>query len=145
MKTKYAFLIVSGLLLCLYACKKPGCDPAMMGRAAIAGNWNIVVDTTSGGAGSANAFAIYTGKPGDYFDVRDNGFIYSKEGATLDTASYQLLSDSTITIQSFFYFTNTAMLPTCDIKSIGANSIRIYLPWIFSPGGAFGRSIVLSR
>jgi hypothetical protein len=143
---KAAHAIIFGcLILCLYACKKPGCDPGMMGRASIVGNWNIVVDTTSGGAGSANAFAIYLGKQGDYFDIRADGYVYSKEGAKLDTARYQLLSDSTVTIQSFFYFTNTATLPTCHIKSIGANSILIYLPWIFSPGGAFGRSIVLSR
>jgi hypothetical protein len=138
-------MIFGCLIFCLYACKKPGCDPGMMGRASIVGNWNIVVDTTSAGVGSANAFAIYPGKPGDYFDIRANGYIYTKEGATLDTASYQLLSDSTIIIHSFFYFSNSATYPTCHIKTIGANTITIYLPWLLSPGGAFGRSIVLSR
>jgi hypothetical protein len=143
---KAVYVIIFGcLVLCLYACKKPGCDPGMMGPAAIIGKWNIVVDSTSTGAGSSNAFAIYTGEPGDYFDINANGYIYTKEGAKLDTSSYQLLSDSTVIIHSFVYFSGNATYPTCHIKSINANTITIFLPWIFSPGGAFGRGIILSR
>jgi hypothetical protein len=132
MKAVYA-IIFGFLTLCLYTCKK-GCGPGMMGRASIIGKWNIVADSTSAGVGSANAFATYTGKPGDYFDITNNGYIYTKESAKLDTSGYQLLSDSTIIIHSFFYFSNNAIYPTCHIKRLGPNTINIYLPWILSPG-----------
>jgi hypothetical protein len=139
------YVIFGCLALCVCACKKPGCDPAMMGSAGIIGKWNIVVDSTSAGAGSSFAFATYTGKAGDYFDIRSNGYVYSKEGTTLDTSAYHFLSNNSIVINSFVYFSNNTDYPICHIKDVGPNSINIYLPWLFSPGGAFGRSIVLSR
>jgi hypothetical protein len=64
MKTKYAFLIAAGLLLCLYACKKPGCDPGNMGPVTIIGNWNIVSDSTFAGVGVDNHPVDYQGQPG---------------------------------------------------------------------------------
>jgi len=144
MKTAHA-IIIGCLAICLYACKKPGCDPAMMGSAAIVGKWNIVVDSTSTGAGTSNAIATYNGKAGDYFDIRSDGYVYSKEGATLDTSAYHFLSNNSIVINSFVYFSSNTDYPISHIKSAGPTSINIYLPWLLTPGGEFGRSIILSR
>jgi hypothetical protein len=159
MKTKLV-LTISGVLLCFYACKKVvNINPAsIIGKSnivvdstsagadsAIIGKWNIVVDSTSAGAGSAISFASYHGKPGDYFYIRNNSYIYIKEGATLDTLKYNLLSDSTITIQSFIYTLNGVVYQTCHIKNLSQNTMSIYLPWILTPGGPLGRKIILSR
>jgi len=142
---KATYLVIIGCLaLCLNSCKQAS-DAVTLNQTSIVGKWHIIVDSTSTGAGMANAFATYTGQPGDYFGFADNGYIYIKEGAKLDSSSYQYFSDSSIIIHSFVYFANSASYPISHIKTNGANSMKIYLPWLISPGGAFGRSITLSK
>jgi hypothetical protein len=144
MKTKQIFLIAAGLLLCLYACKKPGCDPAMMGPVTIIRNWNIVSDSTFVGVGSNNHPVAYIGQPGDYFDFTTNGTIYTKEGAVLDTLSYKLLSDTSIVIGAFGITLN-GVAETSRITNLTVHSLVIKAPIVATYGGTFGRKISLNR
>ena len=43
----------------------------------------------------------YIGKPGDYFDFRNDGKLYLKESLEMDTLAYQLLPGNMIRIQGF--------------------------------------------
>jgi hypothetical protein len=156
MKTKYS-LIIAGLMLCIIACKKDvnsslsqvknkndKNSSTELGQSSLVAKWNIVTDSTFAGAGSSNHQVDYSGQPGDYFDIRTDGHIYTKEGAVLDTLSFTLVSDTTIIIQPFG-FTVNGLPPTSHITNLTLNSVTIASPFFPSPGGEFGRKVSLSR
>jgi len=156
MKTKYA-LIIAGLMLCIIACKKEvngslsqvvnkndKNGTSGLGQSSLVAKWNVVTDSTYAGVGITNHPVDYSGQPGDYFDIRANGYIYTKEGAVLDTLSYTLVSDTTIMIQSFGFGVSNSP-PTSHINNLTSNSVSIVSPVFASPGGVFGRRVNLSR
>jgi len=156
MKIKY-LLIMAGLMLCVAACKKDingslsqvinkndKNSSNALGPVSIIEKWNIVTDSTYAGAGITNHPVDYSGQPGDYFDIRANGYIYTKEGAVLDTLSYTFLSDTTIIIQPFGLGVN-GVPPTSHITNLTSNSVNIASPEFATPGGLFGRRVSLSR
>jgi hypothetical protein len=138
MKTVKVFLILTGLLFCLYACKKDGNTPG-----SIAGRWNIVSDSSYTGVGINNHEVTYIGQYGDYYEFTTNGILYTKEGAALDTLRYTLAGDSLITIQSLA-ITNGIPQPG-RIRTFTAHSLVIYGPYLLTPGGIFGSTVSLSR
>jgi hypothetical protein len=156
MKTKYS-LIIAGLMLCVVACKKDingtlsqvinkndKNSSSESGQLSLVAKWNIVADSTYAGAGITNHPVDYSGLPGDYFDIRTNGYIYTKEGSVLDTLSYTLVSDTTIIIQPFGL--GVSSVPPIDhIVNFTSNSVIIASPEFATPGGLFGRRIRLSR
>lgn len=52
---------------------------------ALTGVWSIVFDSSYTGVTLNNHSINYVGQTGDYFDIRTDGFIYTKEGLVLDT------------------------------------------------------------
>lgn len=160
MKAKYLVLIAAGLLLSLFACKKPANNltrgsggtsgqvstqtSALVNPGSIIGNWNIVTDSTFAGAGITNHPVDYAGQAGDYFNISANGHIYTKEGAVLDTLTYSNVSDTTIVI-SPFGITLNGVPETSHIITFTAHNLVISAPQIATPGGIFGRRVSLSR
>jgi hypothetical protein len=157
MKTKYSLMII-GLMLCAAACKKDingslsqvinkndKNSSSELGQLSIIEKWNIVTDSTFAGAGITNHAVDYSGQPGDYFDIRANGYIYTKEGAVLDTLSYTLLSDTTIIIKPFGLAVNSVPPISGHITNLTLNSVNIASPEFATPGGLFGRRLSLSR
>jgi hypothetical protein len=160
MKAKYSLLIIAGLVLCFFACKKDANNigvgsgsasnqlstqtSALVNPTSIVGNWNIVTDSTFAGAGITNHAVDYAGQAGDYFNISANGHIYTKEGSVLDTLSYGNVSDTTIII-SPFGITLNGVPETSHIITFTAHSLIINAPEIATPGGIFGRKVSLSR
>ena len=157
MKTKYSLMMI-GLMLCIAACKKDVSGSLSqvinkndknssnaLGQSSLVAKWNIVTDSTFAGAGITNHPVDYSGQPGDYFDIRTNGYIYTKEGAVLDTLSYTLVSDTTIIIKPFGLAVNSVPPTTSHITNLTSNSVTIASPVFATPGGEFGRKVSLSR
>ncbi len=114
------------------------------GQAPVAGNWNIVTDSTYAGAGYSNHPVNYAGQPGDYFNISTNGVIYTKEGKQLDTLSYQLMGDTAIVISTFGLIVN-GVPAVSHIKNLSETTMVIASPVILTPGGVFSRKVTLSR
>jgi hypothetical protein len=138
MKTLKAFLILTSLLFCLYACKKDGNTPG-----SVAGRWNIVSDSTYVGVGFNNHEVTYTGQSGDYYEFMTNGILYTKEGAALDTLRYTLNSDTSITIQTLA--TTNGIPQPARLTTFTVHRLVIYGPYALTPGGIFGSTVSLSR
>ena len=130
-----AFILIS----CL-----EGSINAQENAATLLGKWNIVADSTFIGVGSNNHAVNYSGHSGDYFDCRVDGNIYIKEGAILDTLSYNLISDTTIIIESFGINLNGTP-ETSHITNLSLHAATVNAPLVITPGGEFGRVIHLSR
>ena len=113
------------------------------GTNTIINKWHVVSDAEFVGVGLGNHLANYTGLPGDYFDFRANGKLYIKEGAVLDTLNYNLISDTLIAIVSFGIELNG--VPTSHLTKLTASDAIINTPVVLTPGGAFGRNVILNR
>lgn len=139
MKTLKAFLILTGLLFCLYACKKP----AAVNPDSVVGRWNIVSVASSTGVGANNQVVNYAGQPGDYYEFTSNGILYTREGTVLNTLNYTIDADTSIIIKAPG---NTNGIPQPGrITTFTAHSLVIYGPYLFTPGGTFGNTTSLSR
>lgn len=141
MRTTRLLGIIAGLALSFYACSKDG---NTTNTSSIAGKWNIVSDSTYTGVGIGNHPVNYSGQAGDYFDFAANGILYTKEGTSLDTLTYKIVSNTTIIISSFGVVLN-GVPETSLITTFTAHSLVINAPRINTPGGSFGRKISLSR
>ncbi len=138
MKAKYTLLIPVSLMLFLNACKK---QPV---QASILGKWIILSDSTYVGVGANNHPVNYTGVAGDYFDFRNDGFAYTKEGPVLDTLSYKLVSNTSMIIEDFGAILN-GVPETSSINKLTTHELLIAAPRVITPGGVFGRTVHLSR
>ncbi len=136
MKAFRAIGLLPFIALFSISCKK-GVATGLVGR------WSIITDSGFEGVGVNNHEVIYTGRPGDYFDFRSDGLLYIREGAALDTLPYKLLSDSTLSIQSFGIILNG--VPETDSISLTSSTARISAPVEITPGGQFGRTVDLFR
>jgi hypothetical protein len=145
---KLSFLAI---LLYLTACAKTAV-PSNNGMASLTGRWNLVNDSTYGGAGSSNRLTGYTGVAGDYFNFSNNGNAFTKEGTVLDTLTYRMVSDTSIIISNFGLILN-GIPDTSNIAGLKANNglapvvqvIVIESPLFLTPGGEFWRKVTLSR
>ncbi len=140
MKHFIAFGLIAIVAFFLTSCKKDSTDS----NATILGKWNIVTDSTFEGVGTSNHPVNYNGKTSDYFDFRNDGKLYIKEGLKLDTSSYQLASDTTILIPTFGTTLN-GKIETCHITSLTSRHATITAPTLATPGGLFGKKVNLSR
>ena len=117
----------------------------------ITGNWNLVYDSTYSGVGTQNHAAVYIGQVGDYFNFSSDGHIYTKEGNSLDTLNYSLLSASTIIIDSFGIALNgvpeisNITYQTYSDISVTIHQVTIDAPIEPTPAGEFGRKVVLRK
>ncbi|MES2112645.1 MAG: hypothetical protein V4577_28080 [Bacteroidota bacterium] len=142
MKIKLYVLCLPALMLCFYACKKV--DGVANGKIEILGKWNVVSDSSNIGVGIGNHSVDYTGKPGDYFDFRSDGHVYTKENEVLDTLDYSMISNTKIVISQFDVILN-GQAQTSTITNFTSHSLEIAAPREITPGGVFGRSVKLSR
>ena len=110
----------------------------------ILGKWENLSDSAFIGVGMNNRQETYIGQTGDYFDLRRDGFVYTKEGAVLDTLSYSLTSDTTIVI-AYFGITLNGVPETSHITNLTAHDATISAPVAVTPGGEFGRKVILKR
>jgi hypothetical protein len=109
-------------------------------KISIIKKWNLVSDEQYQGVGVNNHLVTYTGQAADYFDFRSDGNCYTREDGELDTLQYSLISDTLILITSFgLNGTNS------HISTLSANNAVISSPVLISPGGAFGRKVILTR
>jgi len=133
MRKLKAFLTLTVMIFCMYACKKAGSTAP----GSVVGKWNIVNVTTRGQS--------YMGQPGDYFNFTADGNLYTKEGAKLDTFTYTMRADSAIVMTPPAY--TNALSEFGSITTFTANSLQINGPYPITPGGLItgGSSIVLSR
>jgi hypothetical protein len=127
-------------MLALYACKKDSNNA----KPTITGKWNLVSDSTYVGVGLNNHLVTFQGQPGDYFDFRTDGHVYTKEATVLDTLTYQLTSNTTIIISSFGVTLN-GVPETSYIRVLTAHNLAIDAPRVVTPGGVGGRKLKLSR
>ena len=140
MKSYLFILPVLLLAILMVSCKDKGISPA----ASVKGRWNIINDTTAYGLGPTVSRTNYKGVPGDYFDFRDDGYVYVKEGAKLDTLKYTVISGYSLQIQGFGWNLNgkqsySTLNYTSPITvSITSEALNI-------PSGTNWRSVNLSR
>lgn len=140
MKYLISFGLIAIIAFFLTSCKKDLADS----KATILGKWSIITDSTFEGVGASNHPINYTGKTGDYFDFRNDGKLYIKEGLKLDTSTYKLNSDSTILIP-LFGITINGVTEISHITNLTSHSATINAPTLVTPGGLFGRKVNLSR
>ena len=132
MKTQKAFLTLTSLLFCLYACKKDNTNPD-----SIVGKWNIASVATGG--------VSHAGQPGDYYEFKANGTLDIKGGTIIYILNYTTFADSTIDLT---FRGNPEALPEFGhITTFTAHSLVINGPYPITPGGTIdvGNSISLSR
>ena len=135
MKRIISIGITATIAFFLTSCKKDSSNS----NATIFGKWNIVTDSTYFRSGCCYEQKVYyAGKPGDYFDFRNDGKFYSKESTTLDTATYQLTSNSTILIFGKF-------LPTLRITNLTAHHTNLKTLDYITFGASGWRRLSLSR
>lgn len=111
----------------------------------ITGKWNVITDSTFSGVGAGNHPVNLSGQRGDYFDFRSDGIVYIKEGATLDKLSYTLTSDTTIVMKSFGGITLNGVPETSFITNLTIHTVTITAPFLYTPGGTFGRKVNLTK
>ena len=107
-------------------------------------SWVIVKDSFYTGAVQTNHLVVYEGMPGDYFDFGTDGNVYTREGAVLDTFSYERLANpSQIIINGFGNIGGP--LDTSSVSDRTAISMTIASIFFATPGGIFWRKVVLSK
>lgn len=143
MKQIVSFGLTAFIIFFLIYCRKDSVSANDM-NPTILGKWDILNDSVFVGVGISNHQESYIGQTGDYFDFRMDGFIYTKEGTNLDTLSYSLTSDTTIIIASFGLIGN-GVPEISHITNLTAHSVTISAPTAITPGGEFGRKVILIR
>ena len=143
MKKIVSFGITTCIIFFLVNCKKNSVS-ANDTITGISGYWDIVNDSSFVGVGVSNHLEGYKGQPGDYFNISTDGFIYVKEGRNLDTLGYTRTSDTTIIIASFGLIAN-GVPAISHITHLTAHTATIHAPVAITPGGEFGRKVILKR
>ena len=145
---KYAIQVslAAFIVLALVSCTKNSAviRSAYTGDITIMGKWNLVSDSTFAGVGAGNHAVNYTGQSGDYVDFNNDGNVYIKEGSNVNVYAYHNVSDTSLIIESFGITLN-GVPETCLIEKLTIDHATISAPWVYTPGGTFGRTVTLSR
>ncbi len=74
------------------------CSKSSNHTPGISGKWSIINDSTRfiGRDSFPSYHYNYVGQPSDYYDFRDDGLMYVKEGELLDTMPYEVLSSGQV-------------------------------------------------
>ena len=122
---KHTFLLlvlISATLFVVVSCKKKNDTETTAQK--IQAKWQIINFISNDHSNGTDDIITETGAPGDYFDIRSDGHIYSLFQGSLDTSSYTLLGDSKL----IFDVTDTA-----NIKTLTNNSLTLYEKSIIDP------------
>lgn len=145
MKKSIVLILISLITATIFSCTKTGVQSPV----SIQGKWSLKLDSTAQGvSGPSSQYSTkYVGTTADYFDFRSDNKLYIKEGAHLDTFSYQLRTDNNIYISS----PETAIYGIASslngvINHLSGSSASIY----FTPGTAvfgayYSRTVNLTR
>jgi hypothetical protein len=135
MKSLVNFLLLAfALVIFQFSCTKSNNTPQ-----SIMGKWNIKIDSSYVGVASNNHKIVYIGQSGDYFNFSSDGHVYIKENSILDTLIYALSSDS-IWIKNFGSGVGKGQFQTASTRNLIISS-----GYFYSPAGAFGRTVFLTR
>ncbi len=145
MKKLTTLILTSLIAATIFSCKKTG----VQGPVSIQGKWSLKLDSIAQGVSgpSPEYSSKHIGTAADYFDFRSDNKLYIKEGAKLDTFSYQLSTDSNVYISA----TNPAedgLTSSLNglIKPISNNSARIHFaPALISFGLYYSRTVNLTK
>jgi len=113
-------------------------------KVPITGKWNLNIDSiyTSGIAGPK--IEVYHGISTDYWDFRVDGKLYIQEGTLLDTLNFNILTDSTMFIDSFGTIIN-GQAQASSILSCSRHQAIIRSAILPTPDGIYIRTIFLVR
>jgi hypothetical protein len=136
-------LVSAGFIIIFCSCSKQSVSINST-AATIMGKWNLISDSGYTGVGTGNHLVGYIGQPGDYFDFRTDQNVYIKEGSSYDTIGYKIVTDSTIIIADFGLILN-GVQDTSKIVNLTPDRVTIVSPVLYTPGGAFGRTVHLTR
>lgn len=150
MKHNIIYLYILAALAASASCKKSNSNseplhshPAI---ASIAGKWSLVKDSSFSAIGVGNFGTVqeYIGQPDDYWDFRTDAKVYIKEGSKLDTLGYKVVTDSTITINTFGWTMNGAAT-TSTIQPLTFANAVIHSANLLTPGGVYVRTLFLKK
>lgn len=110
----------------------------------ISGKWNLAYDSTYVGAGYSNHLEVHIGKPPDYFDFGSGGNLEVNEDGVQSDLKYALYPRSKIVISSFGLTLN-GFPDTCIITDLTLHTMVITSHFYPTPGGLFGRKVILFR
>jgi hypothetical protein len=118
---KKAILILSASVALYASCKKD--DNPTPSQSGITGKWTIEATHFKGTFGGDAFDSTSAGKPGEYVDVRSDGYAYSYVKGMYDTTGYKLLDNSRIV---FIDQEDPSSSDTAQIKTLTKNSLVIY-------------------
>jgi hypothetical protein len=122
---KHTFLLlvlISAILLVVVSCNKKNDTETTAQK--IQAKWQIINFVINDHSNGTDDIMTKTGAPGDYFDIRSDGHIYSLSQGSLDTSSYTLLGDSKLIID---------ITDTANIKMLTNNALTLYEKSIIDP------------
>jgi len=145
MKKLTTLILVSLIAATIFSCTKT--DAVL--PASIQGKWSLKLDSVAQGVSTASLqySTNYVGTSADYFDFRSDNKLYIKEGAKLDTFSYQVNTDNNIYISS----PETSEYGIASslngiIKTGSGNSATIHFtPAVASWGAYYSRTVDLTK
>ena len=142
---KNLFLIISSLFVLtgLVSCTKTNQSPAVLN--SIVGKWNVVKDSLAWGVGPNLTISYYVGKSGDYFNFRTNNKVYIKEGTSLDSSVYQVMSDSTVVLNIYAERYNAISLVSKMTFVPDGVTLRTPSVFVSNPGSYYLRIINLRK
>ncbi len=122
---KHTFLLLvltSAILLAVVSCKKKNDTETMAQK--IQAKWQIINIVSNDHSNGTNNIITETGAPGDYYDIRSDGNIYSHFQGFTDTSSYTLLGDSKLILDG---------KDTVNIQGLTNNALTLYEKSIIDP------------
>ena len=110
----------------------------------LGGPWSLVQDSTANSMLHTSAVITnYIGTPNDYFDFRNDGYCYTKEGNVYDTLAYEVVSPEIIAMQNFGLVIN-GVIETSSL-TFTAKTATIVTQNMLTPAGTLFRKVILKR
>jgi hypothetical protein len=161
MKNLALFISALFMISCLFSCKKT--DGGMLtttktstggsvnnqtkfsGVVPIEGKWNVKTDSVFSSVGASGTGKTYTGETGDYFNFGTNNKLYIKEGANLDTFTYKMLTDSTLSLIPAGAPINVIPFAGFIQPTTATSVIVTWTPSLGNPGSFYSRTVSLAK
>ena len=122
---KHTFLLlvlISAILLVIVSCNKKNDTETTAQK--IQTKWQIINFVSNDHSNGSDDVVTETGAPGDYYDIRSDGNIYSHFQGFTDTSSYTLLGDSKLILDG---------KDTVNIQGLTNNALTLYEKSIIDP------------
>ncbi len=118
---KKAIFILSASMALYASCKKD--DNPTPSQNSITGKWTIVSTHKKTSIGGVEKDETINATPGDYVDVRSDGYAYGYIDGEHDTTGYKVLDNSKIV---FFDDDQQSYSDTAQIKTLTKNSLVLF-------------------